>query len=226
MAITMNLVSEFVLERLLPSGAQRAVFPSVLDPLGPVNMRHSSSHLRPVHVPGSDVMKAAKGAGSLQIISGDSNVVATLEPASYDGVVSVFYLDACGSLLAAIDAAWQALVAGGVWVSLGPLEYNGADGGHQGDGMRLCGDELLRLVGARGFEVMEVHEVPCAYTQDKRSMLQQHFDCLFFVARKLESPKEGHAAPPPAGNTQGGAPHADGRNRKQRGGGRTYSRGA
>ena len=124
MAITMNLVSEFVLERLLPSGVQHAVFPSVLDPLGPVNMRHSSSHLRPVHVPGSDVMKAAKGAGSLQIISGDSNVVATLEPASYDGVVSVFYLDACGSLLAAIDAAWQALVAGGVWVSLGPLEYN------------------------------------------------------------------------------------------------------
>ena len=108
--------------------------------------------------------------------------------------------DACGSLLEAIDATWQALAVGGVWISIGPLEYNGTDGGHMGDGMRLCGDELLLLIASRGFEVVEVREVPCAYTQDQRSMLKQHFDCLFFVARKIAKAANEKEPAAPASN--------------------------
>lgn len=179
----MKLVTQFIMERLLPSGKSLTIYPSVMDIFGPVNVRTSKSLFHPVSVPGTDL--GPKPRGHFQILQGDCNVIATLEPATFDAVVSVFYLDACGSLLGAIDGAHQALRDGGVWISLGPLEYNGTDGGHVGDGMRLCGDEVLQLIARRGFEIVEVRDVPCAYTQDRRSMLQQHFDCLFFVARKL-----------------------------------------
>ena len=50
----MNLVAEFVIDGLLPKRGNAVVFPGALDPLGPVNMRHATSLLHPVHVPGSD----------------------------------------------------------------------------------------------------------------------------------------------------------------------------
>ena len=124
-------------------------------------------------------------------------------------VISIFYLDACGTILSAIDASRQALRPGGLWISIGPLEFNGTDGGHAG-GMRLSGDELLALICARGFEMVEVRDVPCAYTQDQRSMLHQQFDCLMFVARRVEKGAPASQKqvpqpvrqPPPAGQQQ------------------------
>ena len=78
-----------------------------------------------------------------------------------------------------IWSAHPALRPGGLWVSIGPLDYVGTDGGHMG-GFRLTGDELLLLIQRRGFEMLEVKDVKCAYTQSRSSMLQQHFEAMLF----------------------------------------------
>ena len=105
--------------------------------------------------------------------------------------MSCFYIDASGDVVDAAEATRRALRPGGLWVCVGPLEYEGSNGGHRLEGaMRLCADELLLFVERRGFEILEKRFTPCDYTSDDNSMLRIGFNCLHFVARRVADTPE------------------------------------
>lgn len=98
-AITMNLVSDYLFRKVLPEHCRRAaalssstaarggelgIYPGVLEPLGPNNKRRSSDIFSQVTIPGSDV--GTGPTGHVQIIQGDGNIVSTMEPGTFDAV--------------------------------------------------------------------------------------------------------------------------------------------
>lgn len=76
----------------------------------------------------------------------------------YDAVVTCFLIDAVNHVEDAIAAIHAALQPGGLWLNCGPLQW------HENAVMHLALDELLEVVRAAGFEVVEVkHLEPVAY---------------------------------------------------------------
>ena len=102
-AITMNLVSDYLFRKVLPEHCRRAaalssstaarggelgIYPGVLEPLGPHNKRRSSDIFSQVTIPGSDV--GTGPTGHVQIIQGDGNIVSTMEPGTFDAVRKIW----------------------------------------------------------------------------------------------------------------------------------------
>ena len=87
----------------------------------------------------------------------------------------------------ATEATRAVLRPGGIWIVCGPLEYNGTGGLHHDDkALRLCADELLLFISRRGFEILEVRDQRCDYTDDELSMIKTGFEAIFFVARRKD----------------------------------------
>ena len=87
--------------------------------------------------------------------------------------------------MGAIESAYKALKPGGVWINVGPLEFDGTGGAHSTPQTRLCADEIILVIQRHGFEMLEARMQECPYTLDTDSMFVSVFNCIFFVARKL-----------------------------------------
>jgi len=211
-AMSMLLVGRYIFEVLLPTTTTAAFCPFAHECTGPCNVRRAQHLSRVLEAPGADAAAASAAASTVsavrpaRTIAGDFNVFATIPESrgTWDAVASVFYVDACGDIIGAANAAHAALKPSGLWLCCGPLEYDGSFNAHA-SAVRLCGDELLLLVQRIGFEILEQRDVPCEYTADAESMLRMRFECLFFVARKkvvaVEVGEEAVAAPAAAAIT-------------------------
>jgi carnosine N-methyltransferase len=197
-AMTFLIVGRYVINSLLSHERSTTICPYAMATSGPSNVADAKHLARRVEVPDrhsiSRVRKATAATEAdkdaehpharLRILSCDFNSVATDMPAAADAVVTCFYIDASGDVVGAVADARATLRPGGVWINYGPLEYDGTDGGHAKGNLRLCADEVIRLVESSGFDVMESKlDDPCTYTQDPQSLLQIGFSCLYFVAR-------------------------------------------
>lgn len=127
---------------------------------------------------------------------------------AFDAVASSFFMDTSPLPMRYLKAIRRVLRPGGVFVNLGPLEWTwgpsgerawqmlppapgeGAGGKGAGDefagAMDLAWEDVLRMVAAAGFEVVEHGTRPgCTYKDDSRSLVQSKFECGFFVARRV-----------------------------------------
>ncbi|KAF1809555.1 N2227-domain-containing protein [Eremomyces bilateralis CBS 781.70] len=129
--------------------------------------------------------------------------------ATFDAVVTVFFIDTAPNLIHYIQAVHNCLKDGGLWVNLGPLLFhfdgNAAsrgdtedmetsqndDGGRfKGIGepgsVELTNEEVLDLVERLGFKVVESKEtgLETGYIQDPRAMLNYSYRPSFWVAKK------------------------------------------
>ena len=143
-AMTMLLTGAFVVEFLLPNGRSLDICPFVHASSGPNNVADSKHLSRRVNVPDSAALEAARSTGAdvsiqtaFRMCAADFGRLAFEEAhtSTWDAVLFCFYIDACGDVVSAVDAAYNALRAGGLLISCGPLEYDGTDGGHN---VRSC----------------------------------------------------------------------------------------
>ena len=194
--IMMCAVARFMLT-LLTEDRQLPMCPHVHEFHGPTNV-YSASHLsRAVHVPGEEALalaradRAAVSRGSMRVVCERLEAHVRKSLGSYDVALTCFYLDASGDVVGAIEDVAAALRPGGIWISCGPLEYDGTSGGHTTGALRLCADEVLLYIQRRGFELLEVRRQTCLYTYDEQSLFGPTFESLFFVARKTARDDDG-----------------------------------
>jgi carnosine N-methyltransferase len=155
-----------------------------------------------------------KRVGEMSMSAGDF-ILSYSTPSSaetFDGVVSVFFIDTAPNLFRYIETVHNCLRRNGIWINIGPLLWHFDDrapGQPQTDGnessgylknidmedqgiaepgsFELANEEVLSLLPKMGFEVLE-HEIldkELGYIQDPRSLLQNRYRCSHWVARKI-----------------------------------------
>ena len=100
--------------------------------------------------------------------------------ATYDAVVTSYFLDTLDDAAAAVRTVARTLAPGGVWVNVGPLQW------HRPTGLRLTFDELRSLIALSGLDVGRstrvLRRVPYLASPRALASANEH-DCVFFVAR-------------------------------------------
>lgn len=127
---------------------------------------------------------------------------------AFEAVATVFFIDTAPNIVRYIQAVRNCLKTGGIWINLGPLLWHQAPKGPRHDpdkedrqghthshdagigdpgSVELTNDEVMALVEHLGFR-MERQGL-CAsetgYISNPRSMLQNTYRPVFWVARKL-----------------------------------------
>lgn len=106
------------------------------------------------------------------------------EPANWECVATVFFIDTAHNILSYIDTIWKILKPGGFWINLGPLLYHYADVPNE-DSIELSYDEVKNAIRLKGFEfLVKKYPVEVSYTQDRNSMLSYQYKCAYFVVQK------------------------------------------
>ncbi|KZM20453.1 Carnosine N-methyltransferase [Ascochyta rabiei] len=126
----------------------------------------------------------------------------------FDVVATVFFIDTAPNVIRYIEAVRNCLKTGGLWINVGPLLWHqasqgstkGVDSGEKqkhthvqdagiGDpgSVELTNDEVLALVEHLGFTVekQESNTPGTGYISNPRSMLQNTYRPVFWVARKM-----------------------------------------
>jgi hypothetical protein len=198
-ALTFIYAGDYIVNRLLTVGQSTEVYPFAAIGEGPNNVFHAKDLSRAIQLPDDEALSMLANAtkdwdgvdgdshphSRLSVRAGNFGYLARRFPGESSAVLTCFYIDACGDVPGSVSAVHTSLRSGGLWINCGPLEYEGTEGGHSMGKIRLCGEEVLRLVERSGFEMLQCQpNTTCAYTQDKPSMFQAAFGCLFFVARK------------------------------------------
>ena len=160
-------------------------------------------------------MSQATGGTEQQIVFVRGGFVETYQASSQAGkfsaLVTCYFIDTAPNFLDYVETAWNCLEPGGIWINIGPLLWNVEENGPAGKGegdldeqeawkaragaeeqtpvpaaLELTGDEVLQLLGAKGFTVEQSEKSgkPSTYVGNPSSMLRYIYDMAFWVARK------------------------------------------
>lgn len=149
---------------------------------------------RPIKIPHvdpyTDCETKFKKRLDYSIVAGDFTEVYK-QKASFDVVVSCFFLDTAKNILQYLKVISHILRPGGYLVNLGPLLYHFADDDTKDPSIELTYEELKSVIPSFGLKMIrEQLGVKCPYTSNIKSMLQMHYDCVCFTLQKVEEPKE------------------------------------
>jgi hypothetical protein len=158
-AMSMMLCGSYVINHLLSHERTGRIQPYAAVGSGPCNVESAANVGREFCVPDADAAKRFASATAeadataglqhpherLQVITGDFRAVARASGPCADAVLTTFLVDACGDVVGALETVHAQLKPGGVWINLGPLEYEGTAGYHASRKLRLCADELVQV---------------------------------------------------------------------------------
>jgi len=111
----------------------------------------------------------------------------------FDGIVTCWFIDTAPCVLTYINAFFNIMPVGGVWVNYGPLLFHWASPDADEDAsddrfarsLELPWSAVRSAIIKRGFSIEhEEWKEGVTYTANKRSMQRTVFDCVFFVAIK------------------------------------------
>ena len=168
----------FILKSLVATGRTAKVYPHAHDS---TNTREAAHLTRSVSLPGkvSPLEPPQLIASTFEEIGRSPS-----HEGQWDSVVTTFFADACSSVLEMVECVRNVLKPdGGVWINLGPLLYHGSS---PAGSAKLCADELISLVEAMGFEILEKSERTTTYCDDPQAMSRNEYTSLFFVARRIK----------------------------------------
>lgn len=114
--------------------------------------------------------------------AGDFLDIAREETEQWHSVVTCFFLDTANNVIEYVEAIWDVLQPGGIWINLGPLLYHHTDS-HRAS-LELTLDQVLHVVKRIGFELLEQKTIECNYTRKRSSMMHTVYNAEFWVARK------------------------------------------
>ncbi|EDQ92114.1 uncharacterized protein MONBRDRAFT_14285, partial [Monosiga brevicollis MX1] len=178
----MLFASNFVLNCL---GGQRGAIPVFPFAHMYSNCVAAEDQLLSVAIPDVDV-SAIPAETNFSMTAGDFLESYTAE-ASWDGIVSCFFLDCAANIIGFIERMFAILKPGGYLFNIGPLLYHFED---RRDvcyemSIELTWEELREVLLTTGFQIeLEERDVPVPYMNHPRSMLQNSYRAVFFVARK------------------------------------------
>lgn len=131
---------------------------------------------------------------------------------TWDAVVCSFFIDTAPNILDYVRLIWRSLADGGLWISLGPLQYHWADpysalavedantpaargklDARYHQSIELSWEELSHAIQAAGFVLEHEEQRTCHYSLNPRSMHRTQYNCTFFVARKPGATSHGEA---------------------------------
>jgi len=143
--------------------------------------RHTIPDVHPATAISSG-LDAGQPVGEMNMTAGDF-ILSYSTPEckeTFDGVVSVFFIDTAPNLIRYVETVWNCLKPGGIWINIGPLLWHFDDRVHGGDkadadgdpgdlndedkgiaepgAFELSNDEVVQLVARLGFEVVR-HEI-------------------------------------------------------------------
>ena len=127
---------------------------------------------------------------------------------TFDAVTTIFFIDTAPNVIRYIEAVRNCLKEGGIWINLGPLLWHqaprGPSGNEESEGnhghthmhdagiddpgsVELTHDEVLALVEHLGFKIEKqtTGTLETGYISNPRSMLQNTYRPVFWVARKV-----------------------------------------
>lgn len=177
-SLFMLFASNFVLNRCSGVDSLR-IYPWVHNTCNVVSPQHQ---LTPVSFPDvnpSDLPSSAQ----LTMAAGDFLEIYT-EANTWDCVATCFFIDCASNIVSFLQAIFNILKPGGMWVNLGPLLYHYAE--QEGDqSIEPSYEHLIEMVRKVGFEVKEeTLDVKTTYTQNPASMLKYEYNSVFFIANK------------------------------------------
>ncbi|XP_020087276.1 carnosine N-methyltransferase isoform X2 [Ananas comosus] len=151
------------------------------------NSLSDNDQLRPVSFP--DVHPASAGiTDGFSMCGGDFVEVYNDESqeASWDSVVTCFFLDTAHNIVEYIEIISKILKDGGVWINLGPLLYHFADSYGPEDEMsiELSLEDVKKVAYHYGFEMEMEKMIETTYTANMRSMMQNRYNAAFWTMRK------------------------------------------
>jgi carnosine N-methyltransferase len=132
-------------------------------------------------------------SSSVLMVEGDFMHVFDDQPAHYDVIVTLFFIDTAKNSLDYIDNINRLLKPGGLWINLGPLLYG------TNPILQLSLEEIVNVSEAMGFEFLDLDEkwgeitLPgkkvraseINYLVNKRSIRRNVYTAQFWVAKKV-----------------------------------------
>ena len=127
----------------------------------------------------------------------------------FDAVASVFFVDTAPNVIRYIETIRHCLIAGGIWINMGPLLWHfaersppdpndksevkqseGVKGIEAPGGFEMTAEELVLLVEKMGFEILmhEIREDEKGYIQNPESLLKHVYRCSHWIAKKKSEP--------------------------------------
>lgn len=152
------------------------------------NSFSDNDQLRPVFFP--DIHPASAGiTEGFSMCGGDFVEVYSdvSQEASWDAVVTCFFLDTAHNIVEYIEIISKILKDGGVWINLGPLLYHFADTYGTNDEMsvELSLEDVKNVAIHYGFELEVDKTIETTYTTNPRSMMQNRYFAAFWTMRKI-----------------------------------------
>jgi carnosine N-methyltransferase len=182
-SVLMLLASHYVLN------ARQGVAYDTIHPFVHIfsNNRSVDGQLREVSIPDVDTHDLPVDGGGFSMAAGDF-LECYGQEATWDAVVSSFFLDTARNILAYLERIFRILKPGGILVNLGPLLYH-FDDNCAAPSIELCLDEIVSAMESIGFVVLEQEDgISSDYIADDRSMMRTAYSCTFFVAQKPVEP--------------------------------------
>lgn len=151
------------------------------------NSLSDNDQLRPVLFP--DIHPASAGiTEGFSMCGGDFVEVYSDKSlrASWDVVVTCFFLDTAHNIVEYIEIISNILKDGGVWINLGPLLYHFADAYGTEDEMsiELSLEDVKKIALHYGFELEMEKIMETTYTANPRAMMQNRYFAAFWTMKK------------------------------------------
>jgi carnosine N-methyltransferase len=134
-----------------------------------------SSQIRAIPIP--DILVEPPASGEMSMTAGDFLQIYGVpeEEASWDAVVSCFFLDTAKNVVQYIRTFHALLKPGGVWINHGPLLYHFE--GSSEVSIELSFEEVVDVAEKIGFKMECATSTVCPYAQDPSSMYQTGYRC-------------------------------------------------
>lgn len=142
--------------------------------------RSRASLYRSVQIPDSHLSLNAPNL----LVEGDFTTAFSYQPATYDAVVTLFFIDTARNLVQYFETIAELLKPGGLWVNVGPLLYGSAPF------VQLSLDEVLLVAREMGLEVEYRAEREVMYDFGAGNMHRNGYVAQYWVARKVSGEAE------------------------------------
>lgn len=109
------------------------------------------------------------------------------EAEQWNCVATCFFIDCASNVVQFIEAIYNILKPGGLWINMGPLLYHYADMPGE-ESIEPTYQHLRKIIEGVGFSFeKEEHGLATSYCQNRASMLHWSYNSVFFVCRKPAS---------------------------------------
>lgn len=173
-----------------PAAGCHVIYPFVLST---TNRFRAFDHLIAIRVPDICPGETMPMDAQLSMAAGEFVEVYKDQHASWDAILTCFFLDTAKNVLLYIRIIADIVREGGYWINIGPLLWHYADLEHE-ISIELSWEEIKPCI-CRYFDIVEEEQRTSTYTTNPGSLQGAKYNCVFFVAKRNSEPAVGTSNP-------------------------------